>query len=94
MTAPRSRPSSATAGVGRTPARTALPPAEATPSCERLLELRAAGARVAPDEDAAPAAPQRSRLAEPLDEIGRQRLADDAANAVRSEVLPRHGAGR
>src|SRR5215472_13416999 len=31
MTAPRSRPRSATAGVGRTPARTALPPAEATP---------------------------------------------------------------
>src|SRR5215472_15070943 len=32
MTAPRSRPRSATAGVGRTPARTALPPAEAIPS--------------------------------------------------------------
>src|SRR4051794_17915704 len=31
MTAPRSRPSSATAGVGRTPASTALPPAEAIP---------------------------------------------------------------
>src|SRR6185312_8974431 len=31
MTAPRSRPRSATAGVGSTPARTALPPAEAMP---------------------------------------------------------------
>src|SRR5436190_15999059 len=31
MTAPRSRPRSATAGVGNTPARTALPPAEAMP---------------------------------------------------------------
>src|SRR3954468_463506 len=34
MTAPRSRPSSATAGVGRTPASTALPPAEAIPSAK------------------------------------------------------------
>ena len=64
------------------------------PVRERLLELEAAGARVAPHEDTAAPAPERRRLAEPLDEVGRQRLADDAANAVRSEVLPRHGAGR
>ena len=61
---------------------------------ERILELRAAGPRVTSYEDASPAAPERRRLAEALDEIDRERLADDAADAVRSEVLPRHGAGR
>ena len=59
---------------------------------ERILELRAAGPRVTSYEDASPAAPERRRLAEALDEIDRERLADDAADAVRSEVLPRHGA--
>ena len=53
---------------------------------ERLLELRAGAARVAADEDAAAAGPERRRLAEPLDELGGQVLADDAPDAVRAEV--------
>ncbi len=61
---------------------------------ERLLELHARRTRVAADEDSATAAPERRRAPEPLDELDRQRLADDAAHAVRSEVLPRHGARR
>ena len=64
------------------------------PVGERVLELRPAGTRVAADEDASAAAPGCRSLAQPLDEVDRQRLADDAADAVRSEVLPRHGAGR
>ena len=37
------------------------------------------------------AAPERRRPAEPLDELRRQELADDPANAVRAEVPTRHG---
>ena len=59
---------------------------------ERLLELDAGGARVAPDEDAAAAGPERDGLAELLDELGRQALADDAADTVGAEVATRHGA--
>ena len=59
---------------------------------ERLLELLARAARVAADEDAAAARPERGRLAEPLDEIGGDELADDAADTVGAEVVPRHGA--
>jgi hypothetical protein len=64
------------------------------PAGESFLELRPAPPRVPPHEDASPAAPDGCGLPEALDEIGRERLADDAANAVGSEVLPRHGAGR
>jgi hypothetical protein len=58
---------------------------------ERLLELGAGGARVAPDEDASTARPERRGLAEALDERRRQELADDPADTVRAEVAPRHG---
>src|SRR5262249_54753408 len=40
MTAPRSRASSATAGVGRMPASTAVPPAEATPDAKARSRSR------------------------------------------------------
>ena len=90
MTTPRSRPESATAGVGSTPPRIAVAPAETMPRDERILELGARAARVAADEDAPRAGPERRRPAEPLDELGRERLADDAAHAVGSEVAPRH----
>ena len=69
MTAPRSSASSATAGVGSTPASTAVPAGRSDPARERLLELEAGGSRVAADEDAAAAGPQRDGLAEPLDEL-------------------------
>ncbi len=66
-------------------------------ACERLFELRARRARVASDEDLAAAGPERRRLTEALDEIGRQELADDPANSICSKVLPGHsrrGPGR
>ena len=64
------------------------------PACERLLELGPRGARVSSHEDAPASAPERRRLPEPLDEVGRQILADDPANSVRSEVAARHAARR
>ena len=94
MTAPRSSASSATAGVGSTPPSTAMPPAGHDAARERLLELDAGGARVAADEDAAAARPQRDGLAELLDELGRQALADDPAHTVGAEVATRHAARR
>ena len=60
---------------------------------ERLLELLARGARVAADEDAAAPGPERRRLAQLLDELGRHELAHDAADSIGAEVAPRHGAG-
>ena len=57
---------------------------------ERLLELDARGARVAADEDLRRARPERRRAAEPLDELGRQELAHDAADAIGAEVPPSH----
>ena len=58
------------------------------PSRERLLELRAGAARVSSDEDTAAARPQRHRATDALDELRSQRLADDAADAVRAEPAP------
>ncbi len=60
---------------------------------EGVLELRPRAARVAADEDAPAACPARRRAAEPRDQVGRQRLADDPADAVRAEVAPTHGRG-
>ena len=57
---------------------------------ERLLELDARGARVAADEDLRRARPERRRAAEPLDELGRQELAHDAADTIGAEVPPSH----
>ena len=93
-TIPRSWASSATAGVGSTPPRTAIPPAETIPAHDRLLERRPGAARVTADEDAATTGPGRRGAAEPLDEIERERLADDAANAIGAEVGTGHGNGR
>ena len=56
------------------------------PAREGLLELGAGAARVAADEDAPAAGPERRRLAELLDELGRQVLADDPTDAVGAEV--------
>ena len=85
MTTPSPSARSATAGVGSTPPRTAVPPADDDAARERLLELRPGAARVAPDEDAAAAGPERRRLADPLDEVGRQVVADDTADTIGSE---------
>ena len=60
---------------------------------ERLLELDARRARVAADEDLVRAGPERGRAAEPLDELRRQELANDAADTIGAEVPPRHEAG-
>ena len=73
ITAPTSSASSATAGVGSTPASTALPPADAIPRASASSSSTPGGARVAPDEDATASGPQRDGLAELLDELGRQR---------------------
>ena len=93
MTTPRSSGASATAGVGSTPPSTAIAPAEATPRANAASSSGPDAARVPPDEDALGAAPERRRAAEPLDEVGREELADDPANAVGPEVPPRHGGG-
>src|SRR3954447_22268510 len=97
MTAPRSSASSATAGVGRIPPRTAVPPAEAAPPRggaprgDRLLERGAGAPGVPPDEARAAAGPDRRRAAEPLDELRSQVLAHDTAHTVGAEVTPRQG---
>ncbi len=57
---------------------------------ERLLELDAGGARVAADEDLRGARPERSGAPEALDELGRQKLAHDAAHPIGAEVPPGH----
>ena len=57
---------------------------------DRLLELGAGAARVASDQDSPAAAPERRRLPDPLDELGRQVGADDATHPVCSEVAPSH----
>ncbi len=90
-TAPRSRAQRATAGVGSTPPRTASPPADRIPRASASSSSRAGTSRVATHEDRPAADPDGRGAAEPLDEVGGQAVADDAANAVRSEVTPRHG---
>ena len=61
------------------------------PTHERRLELRPGAARVPSDEDASAAGPRRRGTAELLDELERERLADDPAHAVGSEVSTSHG---
>ena len=56
--------------------------------CPTLLRIAAGEITVAPDEDAAPSGPQRDGATEALDQLGRQRLAHDAAHAVGAEPLP------
>ena len=58
---------------------------------ERLLELRPGAARVAADEDAAAAGPERRSLAELLDELGGQVLAEDPPDSVGAEEPPHKG---
>ena len=57
-------------------------------SRERLLELGPGPAGVPADEDAAAARPERDRAPEALDELRRERVADDAADAVGAEPAP------
>src|SRR6266540_49581 len=57
---------------------------------QRLFELDAGCARVPTDEHAASSRPERDRLAEPLDQLGCQALADNPADAVCSEVSASH----
>ena len=56
------------------------------PRRERLLELDPRRARVPTDEHAAASGPQRDSLAQFLDELGRQALADDPADPSDAEV--------
>ena len=62
------------------------------PSGDRLLELGSRRARVAADEHAPAARPQRRSACGALDELRRQIGADDAANTIGSEVAPAHSA--
>ena len=62
------------------------PAAGDDPPDERLLERRPGAACVATDEDATASCPHRGGAAESLDEIKRERVADDAAHAIGSEV--------
>ena len=86
MTAPRSSASSATAGVGSTPASTALPPAATTPRANASSSSGPEPRVSRPTKTRPPLRPERRRAAEPLDELGRQLLADDAADPVGTEV--------
>src|SRR5262249_17163988 len=79
MTTPASSASSATAGVGSTPASTAVPPAATTPP---------ANPPSSPAPEPRAARPARHGAAQALHELDGQRLADDAADAVRAEVPP------
>src|SRR6185436_14463188 len=58
---------------------------------ERVLQLGTGRARVASHEDASATGPERRGAAQTLDQLGRQILADNATDAVRAEVLARHG---
>jgi hypothetical protein len=60
-------------------------------SCERLLELDTRLAGVAADEDPAAFRPERGGAAEALDELRRDELAHDAADAVRAEIASDRG---
>ena len=57
---------------------------------ERLFELDARGSCVTPDEYLRRPGPQGSCATEPLDELGRDELAHDAAHPIGAEVLARH----
>src|SRR5205807_9944186 len=59
------------------------------PAGERGFKLDTGRPRVAADEDAPAAAPERRGAAEPLHELSRQVLADNATDTVRAEVLSR-----
>jgi hypothetical protein len=59
---------------------------------DRLLEHGAGLARVAADENAPTAAPQRRRLADPLDELRRQVGADHATHTICPEIASSHRA--
>ena len=92
MTTPRSSASSATAGVGSTPPRIAVPPAETTPRAN-ASSSSTPDARVSRPTKTLPRPdPQRRGAAEPLDELARQELADDAPDTVGTEVPPSHAA--
>ncbi len=58
---------------------------------ERLLELGPGAARVAADEDATAAGPERRGLAELLDELDGQVLAEDPPDSVGAEEPPHKG---
>ena len=60
-------------------------------SRDRLLELRPGRACVATNENATPAGPERGGLTDLLDQLGCEVFARDPADAVGSEVTPRHG---
>ena len=59
---------------------------------ERLLELGPEPRVSRPTKTRAARRPERGRAAEPLDELGRQDLPDDPADAVGPEVPRGHGA--
>src|SRR5262249_13165860 len=73
---------------GRAPRRARGPAGLDDPARERLLELRARATGVPPDEDATAARPEGYRSTDALDELGREGVADDAADAVGAEPAP------
>ncbi len=78
-------------GARQHPAQHRRRPAGGDARDERGLERRPGGARVAPDEDPPRAECDDGGPSEPLEELGCERRADDAAHTVRSEVLAIHG---
>ena len=61
-----------------------------TPRANASSSSTPEAARVAADEDAAAAGPERGRAAEPLDELRGEVLSDDAPDAVGAEVAASH----
>ena len=90
MTTPRSSASSATAGVGSTPASTALPPAEATPRANASSSSRPEPRVSRPTKTRAAARPERRGARRAARRARGQVLADDASDAVGPEVAARH----
>ena len=70
------------------------PPAEITPRANASSSSTPGRARVTADEHLRRAGPERSRAPEPLDELGRDELAHDAAHPIGAEVLARHDEAR
>ena len=92
ITAPRSSTSRATAGVGRTPASSAVPPAATIPRASASSSTPPDARVSRPTRTRPPPDQSVGRLAESFDEVERQVLAEDPANPIGAEVTPAHPA--
>ena len=79
-------------GVGRTPPRMQSPPTETTPRANASSSATPDARVSRPTKTFAAPVHMRSRTPEPLDELGREELAHDAADTVGAEVPPSHEA--